>query len=405
LDLQQFWNGKDKTREHMSEEHANHIRWINGMAQVDREQWDRLALPLESALMEWQWLHELEASGSISPEYGWSPCHLTLWQDRQLIAAAPLYVKTHSEGEFIFDHWWAQLAREYSIPYYPKMVGMSPATPSVGYRFLMADGVDQPAVLKRMLTAIDDYCIDRKISCCHLNFVDLPWFSRWESNGFTGWRHQSYLWENQNYGTFEDYLNTFKSSQKRNIRRERRRMETYGIDIKTHTGKQIPTAMADTMFHYYLKTNAQYGPWAARYLNGDFFNRIFKNYRHRMLIIAAYKAPSVLPIALSMLLFKNRHLIGRYWGCEQPIKDLHFNMCFYAPIQWAIENNFQTFDPGAGSTHKIYRGFKAVANTSLHRFYQPRLKMLFQHLIDEINRKETNNIDALNRRLPFAKKN
>jgi uncharacterized protein len=391
-------------REHMGNEDTQHIRWLNGMAQVDQEQWDRLALPLESPLMEWQWLHELEASGSISTDHGWHPSHLTLWDNQQLIAAAPLYMKTHSDGEFVFDHWWAQLAEEYGIRYYPKMVGMSPATPSVGYRFLMAEEVDHRKVLERMLSAIDNYCIDRNMSCCHLNFVDLPWFSQWAENGFTGWQHQSYLWENRNFRTFEDYLNTFKSSQKRNICRERRRMETYGIDIKAHTGDEIPAAMADIMFHYYLKTNAQYGPWAARYLNGDFFNRIFRTYRHRMLIIAAYKTPSTVPIALSMLLVKNRHLIGRYWGCEQPIKDLHFNMCFYAPIQWAIENNIQTFDPGAGSTHKIYRGFKAVANTSLHRFYQPRLKILFQQLIHDVNRMEASNIDALNRKLPFAKK-
>lgn len=396
---------KGTMRDPMGNKNIQHIRWCNGMDEVDREQWDRLALPMESPLMEWQWLHELEASGSISPDNGWHPCHLTLWDGQQLVAAAPLYMKTHSDGEFIFDHWWAQLAGEYGIRYYPKMVGMSPATPSVGYRFLMAKGVDQGRVVKSMLAAIDAHCEQRKMSCCHLNFVDLPWFSQWAENGFTGWQHQSYLWENRNYGAFEDYMNSFRSSQKRNIRRERRRMDTYGIEIKAYTGDEIPIDMAGTMFHYYLKTNAQYGPWAARYLNGDFFNRVFNTYRHRMLIIAAYKTPSTIPIALSMLLVKNRHLIGRYWGCAEPIKDLHFNMCFYAPIQWAIENKIQTFDPGAGSTHKIYRGFKAIANTSLHRFYNPRLKMLFQHLIRDVNKMERSNIHALNQKLPFAKRN
>jgi predicted N-acyltransferase len=121
------------------------------------------------------------------------------------------------------------------------------------------------------------------------------------------------------------------------------------------------------------------------------------------LIIAAYKQPSSRPIALSMLLVKGKQLIGRYWGCDQPIKDLHFNMCFYAPIQWAIENGIQTFDPGAGSAHKIYRGFRAVANTSLHRFYDLRLQLLFQRLVGEVNRVEKSNIEALNRQLPFAK--
>ena len=379
------------------------IRWLKEINEVDRMRWDKLALPIPTPLLEWQWLHSLEASGSISPRYGWCPCHLTVWEGQDLIGAAPLYIKTNSDGEFIYDHWLSQLAAEFDIAYYPKMVGMSPATPSAGYRFLMAEGVDQSVLLRRMLSAIDAFCRQERISCCHLNFVDLPWFSQWPSHGFVAWRHSAYLWQNLNYRVFEDYLQTFNSSQRRNIRRERRRMNTYGIDIRTLTGDDIPPDMARTMYHFYLKTNARYGPWAARYLNGDFFDRIFRNCRHRMLMVTAARPPSRLPVSLSMLLVKDRHLIGRYWGCEEPVKDLHFNMCFYAPIEWAIENGIRTFDPGAGSPHKILRGFKAVAHTSLHRFYDPRLEILFGRLIDKVNEMETSNIDALNRQLPFAR--
>ena len=370
---------------------------------MDREQWDKLALPLPTPLLEWQWLHHLEASGSISPRFGWQPHHLTLWSGRELIGAAPLYLKTHSDGEFIFDHWWAQLATEYGVDYYPKMVGMSPATPSVGYRFLMAEGIDQSGLMRSMLLAIDQFCQYKQLSCCHFNFVDVPWFAGLPSRGFIGWRHQSYLWKNSNFGCFEEYLQTFKSSQRHNIRRERQRMDKQGIDIRTFTGNDITTDMAALMYRYYLNTNERYGPWAARYLNSDFFQRIFQDYRHRLLIIAAFRGPSSVPIALSMLLVKDRHLIGRYWGCEAPVKDLHFNMCFYAPIQWAIENGIQTFDPGAGSPHKIFRGFEAVSNTSLHRFYDLRLKIIFEQLIDRVNSMEESAIDALNRQLPFVK--
>lgn len=379
------------------------IRWLHSIAEVDSGQWDKLALPLPTPLLEWQWLHHLEASGSISPSFGWRPRHLTVWNGQELIGAAPLYLKTHSDGEFIFDHWWAQLAAEYGASYYPKMVGMSPATPSVGYRFLMAEGIDQPGLMRRMISAIDQFCQQERLSCCHLNFVDLPWFARMPSHGFIGWRHQSYLWNNFDFRCFEDYLQLFNSNQRHNIRRERRRMEKHGIDIRAFTGDDIPTDLAALMYRYYLNTNAGYGIWAARFLNGDFFQRIFQDYRHRLLIFAAYSGSSSVPVALSMLLVKDRHLIGRYWGCAAPVKDLHFNMCFYAPIEWAIANGIQTFDPGAGSPHKIYRGFAAVANTSLHRLYDRRLKILFGQLIDEVNDLEQANIDALNRQLPFAK--
>lgn len=379
------------------------IRWLDAVDEVDRRQWDRLALALPTPLLEWRWLHHLEASGSISPATGWQPCHLTLWDRRELVAAAPLYIKSHSDGEFIFDHGWARLASEYGIDYYPKMVGMSPATPAVGYRFLMAQGIDSKRLVDEMFSAIDRRCRERRLSCCHLNFVDPDGFDRRPQDGFSTWRHQSYIWRNRNFDSFDDYLEVFKSSQRRNIRRERRRMADNGIRIEALAGDDIPPDLAGTMYRYYLMTNARYGPWAARYLNGDFFRRIFQDLRHRLLIVAAYRDSTALPLALSMLLVKDRHLIGRYWGCAAPVKDLHFNMCFYAPIQWAIDNGIRTFDPGAGSPHKIQRGFEAVSNTSLHRFYDLRLKALFEHLIGEVNQMAQSQIEALNGQLPFAR--
>jgi uncharacterized protein len=380
-------------------------RWSKAITDIDRRQWDRLAQPLATSLLEWQWLYDLEASGSIAPRHGWQPCHLTIWQGPLLVGAAPLYVKTHSEGEFVFDHWWAQLAKEYGVSYYPKLVGMSPVTPAGGYRMLVAEDQDPAEVLKAMVSVIDQLCGELHIATCHFNFIDVPWFRKHCANSFTAWQHQSFLWRNAGFTSFEDYLQRFKSGQRRNIRRERAQMEKMGIRIETLTGDAIPADLAPVMYRYYLRTNEQYGPWAARYLNADFFDRVFRNYRHRLLVVAAYDGSSQQhPMALSMLLIKNRHLIGRYWGSAEHIKDLHFNMCFYAPIQWAIDNGIQTFDPGAGSIHKIYRGFEAVSNTSLHRFYDPRLKLLFDHFINDVNRMEADNIAGLNRKLPFARK-
>ena len=378
------------------------LRWVRSMADIPQTAWDLLAEPLQTPLLEWQWLHDLEASGSIVPQAGWYPCHLTVWRADRLVAAAPLYIKTHSEGEFVFDHWWARWAGEYGIVYYPKLVGMSPVTPAVGYRFLMAEDIDQDAVQRAMLNAIDAFCKELGISGCHFNFVDPGWSVAVSAKGFLEWRHQSYLWRNEQFATFEDYLQPFKSIQRRNIRRECLRMEKLGIEIKALTGRQITPDLAPLMYRYYEKTNAQYGPWQAKYLNADFFTRAFRSYAHRLLLMAAYqKTAGALPMALSMLLIKNNHLIGRYWGCAHGVKDLHFNMCFYGPIRWAIDHGVQTFDPGAGSPHKIQRGFQAVANTSLHRFYDPRLKALFLRLIDGINEVEQANIDELNRQLPL----
>jgi len=380
-----------------------HVRWQSAMANIDRGQWDRLALPLKTPILEWQWLNLLEASGSIAPQTGWDPCHLTVWQGDRLVGGAPLYRKRHSNGEFVFDQWWARWADQQQIAYYPKLVGMSPATPAVGYRFLVDDTDSAHTIEQVMWEAIDAYCLESGLSGCHMLFVDPAWMDRAAARGYVPWCHQSFLWRNRNYASFDDYLAPFKSIQRRNIRRERRRMQQQGVMIRMLTGDQIAPEMAGLMYRYYLNTNAQYGPWAARYLNAVFFQYLFARYRHRLLLAAAYH-PSAgeQPLALSLLLYKEQTLIGRYWGSALPLKDLHFNMCFYAPIEWAIENDIQRFDPGAGSPHKIYRGFEAVANTSLHRFYEPRLKMMFDRFIGEINRAEQANIDTLNQQLPFS---
>jgi predicted N-acyltransferase len=182
-------------------------------------------------------------------------------------------------------------------------------------------------------------------------------------------------------------------------------MKAQGIRIRAYRGSDIPPGTATLMYRYYLNTNARYGPWAARYLESGFFEAVFRHCSHRLLIMAAHH-PSMgrTPLALSMLLTKNRGMMGRYWGCAQPVRDLHFNMCYYAPIRWAIENGMETFDPGAGSVHKIKRGFRSVANTSLHRFHDPRMAALFRRFIGEVNRLEFENIRELNRRLPLARK-
>ena len=382
------------------------IRWAKAIHEVPQKSWDRLAVPLRTPLLEWQWLHHLEASGSIAPQNGWYPCHLTLWTGDRLRAAAPLYIKTHSQGEFVFDHWLVQLSENNGIHYYPKLVGMSPATPAEGYQFLIDDGLDRLSVVKTMIGAIDQLCEKLGISVCQFNFVDSQWLDTFSQVNFLAWNHQGYLWRNPGYADFNDYLKPFKSSQRRNIRREVNRINKAGLRIVPLSGNDIPSHLAAVMYDYYLRTNAQYGPWAARYLNAEFFKRIFYRHRHRLLVMAAYGTDNEqVPLALSLLLVKGHHLIGRYWGCAEQVKDLHFNMCFYAPIRWAIANGIETFDPGAGSPHKIYRGFKAEVNTSVHRFYDHRLKFLFQRLIDEANRMTKININNLNVQLPFAQSN
>lgn len=371
------------------------------MKDIPKHDWDSLALPANTPLLEWDWLEQLEASGSIQPENGWLPNHLTVWDGDRLIGAAPLYLKGHSEGEFVWDYIWADVAGQLGSKYYPKLVGMSPATPAVGYRFLVAEGEDEETMTAVMLKQIGELAQEYGIPAVQFNFVEPNWQSDVEELGYIAWEHQSYLWENEGFSDFDEYLARFTKNQRKNIRKERRSLDEQGLTIRALTGDAIPDSHFEYMWRYYEKTNDQFGPWAAKYLNREFFLGLASRFKRRLLFVAAYEGSDGDPVALSFLLWKNDHLIGRYWGTARSYNHLHFNVCYYAPIEWAIENGVRTFDPGAGSPHKIRRGFKAVSNHSLHRFVDGRMQAVMRNNIEMVNGMAERQIHELNAGLPF----
>lgn len=379
------------------------IRWIQRISEIDRDVWDALAKPLSTPFLEWDWLRLMELSGSTTAKTGWLPHHLTVWSGRKLLAAAPMYIKGHSAGEFVFDHVWADVASRLGIAYYPKIVGMSPFTPMAGYRFLISAGENELELTTVMVDEINRLCLHYGMSGSSFLFVDPGWHQDMLNQGYFGWRHQSFTWKRQGYKTFDDYLAVFNSNQRRNIKRERKSLEKQGIFIKMLAGDDIPRSFLPIMYRFYEGTNDKFGPWGCKYLTKAFFEGLYQHYRQRLLLAVAFDRhdPS-LPLGMSLLVTKRDQIYGRYWGCDRQVNSLHFNACYYAPIEWAITNGIQRFDPGAGGTHKIRRGFTAVSNYSLHRFYNPGLFGIMQKHIDEINRLEQKQIDALNHELPFA---
>jgi len=378
------------------------LEWKHNLSGIDKHQWNRLAEPLQTPLLEWDWLHLLEESGSVNPQKGWLPCHLILWRGERLVGVAPLYVKGHSAGEFVFDHAWANLAEQLGIRYYPKLVGMSPFSPVTGYRFLIDPEEDEARLTGQMVGAIDQFCAEHRLSGCNFLFVDPDWKTLMERFQFTAWRHQSYAWNNPGFENFNDYLAQFNANQRRNIKRERRALHRRGLRIQPVTGDDIPPGHFGLMYAFYSRTNDRYGPWGCKYLTPEFFEGLQTCFRHRLLLMAAYESgENGRPVGLSFLLQKGRRLYGRYWGSVRTIRELHFNACYYSPIEWAIENGIRLFDPGMGSSHKSRRGFAAVANHSLHRFYNSRMNRILRQYIDEINRREQEYIDSLNANMPL----
>jgi predicted N-acyltransferase len=378
--------------------------WLESLSAVDRRQWNELALPLETPFLEWDWLRLMESSGSTTAETGWIPRHLTAWSGDELVAAAPLYIKLHSAGEFVFDHAWADVAGRLGRSYYPKLVGMSPFTPMIGYRFLMAPAADAGEVGERMAAEIDRFCRRYGLSGCSFNFVDPLWAHAMTGHGFCSWDHQSFAWRNEGYQDFEEYLARFNSNQRRNIRRERIELDRRGITVEMVPGDELPREHYQLMYRFYARTNDQFGPWGCKYLTPEFFNGLPDGFGHRLLFATAFESGRrTAPVAMSLLVTKGTHLYGRYWGSEREVGFLHFNACYYRPIEWAIARGIREFDPGMGGGHKLRRGFEAVANHSLHRFVDPVMQRVMERNIDAINRLQAEDIDALNRERPLSR--
>ncbi len=385
--------------------YAYTFTWQPAMGGIDKDGWDALARPQQSPFLEWEWLQLMESSGSIGTQTGWYPAHLTVRLGDTLVAAAPLYRKIHSEGEFIDDYVWADLAYRLGIAYYPKLVGMSPVTPVQGYRFLIDPREDASRLTGLMLTEIERYCRENELSGYHFLFADQDWVHSLPDNRCIAWLHPVLTWKNRGYQRFDDYLDRFKTNQRRNIVRERRRAAQQGITLRPLTGKKITSEHLALMYRYYVGTNSKFGSWGCRYLTRDFFTGLPDRFRDRLMLVGAFRdTDGETPIAMGMFVYKGNRLYGRYWGCREELDTLHFNTCYYSPIEWAIEKGIREFDPGIGGGHKIRRGFESVPGYSLHRFMDPEMETIMRMNIEAINQQALDHIEKINAGIPFAER-
>jgi hypothetical protein len=380
-------------------------RWHQGMAEIPEAAWDRLlacAHPDGHPFYRWRWLDQLERSGSIVPREGWQSCHLGLWRGSELVAAAPLYLKGHSYGEFVFDQSFAQLAGRLGQRYYPKLVGMSPVSPVQGYRFLIAP--DQPAgpITALMLDLIDDFCRRHGIFSSNFLYVDPAWQPLAEAAGCATWLNSQSEWGNPGHSNFEAYLASFNANQRRNIRRERRAVAEAGLEVTPLAGAAIEPALVQRMHHFYAQHCARWGPWGSKYLSEAFFSALATELRHDLVLFSAHRGDPAQPLAMSLCVRGGDRLWGRYWGSDVEVDALHFEVCYYAPIEWAIANDIRRFDPGAGGSHKRRRGFVAQPRASLHRWYQPRFDRIVREWLPGANAELHEQVAAINAELPFT---
>ncbi len=379
-------------------------RWHRSITEIPEQRWQELTGPSGLPFYGWRWLSGLERSGSVAPHQGWQPCHLGLWGGERLIAVAPLYLKGHSYGEFVFDQSFAQLAGQLGLRYYPKLIGMSPLSPVQGYRFHIDPQEDPVAITARLLELIDGFCRERRILSCNFLYVDPHWQPLAEAAGCATWLNQQSLWVNDGYTSFEDYLARFNANQRRNIRRERRSIAAAGLQVTPWEGEAIPAALLGRMHRFYEQHCSRWGAWGSKYLTEEFFVIAAGELRRDLVLFSAHRGDPADPVAMALCVRGEDALWGRYWGSDEEIENLHFEVCYYAPIAWAIERGIRSFDPGAGGSHKRRRGFLAQPRASLHRWLDPGFDRLLRRWLPEANAQMLSEIDAVNAEMPFTRR-
>ena len=376
------------------------LELLPGVAAVPRDEWNALVGDA-SPFLEWDWLASLEESGCVGPETGWQPLPLVARENGRLVAACPLYLKAHSEGEFVFDGSWADAAERAGIRYYPKLLVGVPFTPVAGPRFLVAPGRDRAPWVRELAEGLRGLCAARDLSGAHVNFCLEDEVRVLEGCGFLPRVGVQYHWRNHGYASFDDYLAAFRSKKRNQIRRERRAVDEAGVRIEVVRGDAIGEELFEPMFRCYRATVDAHA-WGRRYLSRRFFERLAERFRDRLCFVVARRGDRI--VAGTTNVVKGDSFYGRYWGALEPIRNLHFEVCYYAPIEWCIERGIQRFEPGAGGDYKWLRGFDATPTFSLHLLTEPRLSEAVSDFLARERAEAGRLIEALGRASPLRRR-
>jgi len=336
------------------------IRYISSMTEVNAICWNALVQGKDPFIRH-EFLLALEQSGSVSRETGWQPHHLLVYEQQELIAAMPLYLKSHSQGEYVFDQQWADAYIQSGMDYYPKWLNSIPFTPCQGQRVLIKQGLDQQTIIDSCVDFVTQLAQKNNISSLHILFP---------THQQTDFLKQQLLiregvqfqWFNHNYSDFKDYLQQFTSRQRKKINKERTSITKQGIELKRLCGIEISEQQWQVFFMFYEMTYLKRGQSA--YLNIDFFKQLARSMPEQMMLVLAIKDQAYIGAALSFV--SEDTLYGRYWGCYQEFKHLHFETCYYQGLEYCIEQQLKRFDSGAQGEHKISRGFEPVTTYSAH---------------------------------------
>jgi predicted N-acyltransferase len=374
------------------------VQAIQSIAEIAPEQWDSLVGD-HNPFIEHAFLLALEQSGSVGEESGWIPCHIVVHRDETLVGALPLYIKTHSYGEYIFDWAWASASADMGLEYYPKLVSAVPFTPATGRRCLTLDGAVSGPVVEAMVSGAISVAESIGASSLHLLFVTEDEKCALSDLGMLGRLTYQFHWENENWPNFDAFVSALRRSSRRNLKRERRQVHDTGLEIRWLSGPQISEEQWDALYLFYQDTVARKG--AIPYLQPEFFHLLRRNLSHRVVSAMAFDGDR--PVAGTLGFQKGRHLYGRYWGCRVDQQSLHFELCYYQHIEAAIRHGWTRFEAGAQGAHKIKRGLMPQPTWSAHLIFEPKLRQIIANYLPREARHTQHEIECLNARTPFKR--
>ncbi len=332
------------------------------IGEIDANAWDGLlaADPDANPFLRHAFLRALQSSGCASPETGWFAQFLTLWRGQTLAAAVPLYAKSHSYGEFVFDWAWADAHQRAGREYYPKWLVAVPFTPVAGTRVLARDA----AARRAGIVTLREIAGANPLSSLHVLFAVPAQIDAMAAAGMLVRSSVQYHWRNRGYSDFEHFLADLTQTKRKNIRAERRKVHAAGVELERRVGREITDEDWEFFFQCYQNTYAIHG--APPYLNMEFFSTIAAQMPENLMLVRAARAGRPLASALCVLDRQRSALYGRYWGSMEPVSCLHFECCYYQMIEFAIEQRLQLFEGGAQGSHKLARGLDPVLVHSAH---------------------------------------
>jgi predicted N-acyltransferase len=371
---------------------------VSSLSEIGQADWDALVALQQEAnpFLSFAFLHALHESGSATPETGWQPQYIALYDaDERLAAALPLYVKGHSYGEYVFDWAWADAYQRHGLDYYPKLLSAIPFTPVSGPRLLARDP-DARAALVDVLVATQKAT---DVSSTHVLFPPEEQAQQLAGAGFLLRSGVQFHWMNAGYANFDEFLATLEQKKRKNIRAERRKVREAGVVLRRVRGPDIEDTDWRFFTRCYRNTYAEH--FSKPYLNLDFFRRIGKTMPDNLMLVIAERNGA--PIAASLVVHDATTLYGRYWGALEHVPCLHFETAYYQPLEFCIEQGIRVFEGGAQGEHKMARGFLPTRTWSAHWLAHPSFADAIERFLEREAGGIDDYIDELNDRNPFRK--